>query len=70
MAIRMNQEDGMTKEESSKIKDEILNLNGSICICGVVTVENVVHIDDVLKIITKYTSTAEERTGVTFGSPV
>lgn len=60
----------MTKEESSKIKDEILNLNGSICICGVVTVENVVHIDDVLKIITKYTSTAEERTGVTFGSPV
>ena len=60
----------MTKEESSKIKDEILNLNGSISICGVVTVENVVHIDDILKIITKYTSTAEERTGVTFGSPV
>ena len=60
----------MTKEESSKIKDEILKLNGSICICGVVTVENVIHIDDVLKIITKYTLNAEERTGGTFGSPV
>ena len=66
----MNQEDGMTKEESSKIKDEILKLNRSICICGVVTVENVIHIDDVLKIIIKYTLNAEERTGVTFGSPV
>jgi len=45
----------MTKEESSKIKNEILEMEGSVCIGNSLTIDGVVRIEDVLKIITKYT---------------
>lgn len=45
----------MTKEEASKIKNEILEMEGCVCIGDSLTIDGVVKIDDALKIITKYT---------------
>jgi len=45
----------MTREEASKIKNEILEMEGSVIIANTLTLDGVVKIEDVLKIITKYT---------------
>lgn len=45
----------MIKEEASKIKNEILEMDGSVCIGNSLTIDGVVQIEDVLKIITKCT---------------
>lgn len=45
----------MTKEEAFKIKNEILEMEGSVCIANSLTIDGVVKIEDALKIITKYT---------------
>ena len=45
----------MTKEEASKIKNDILEMEGSVCIGDSLTIDGVVKIDDALKIISKYT---------------
>lgn len=46
----------MTKEESAKIKDEVLKREGSVHIGSALTINGVVWIEDVLGIIDKYTA--------------
>ena len=50
----------MTKEESIKIKDEILKKEGTVHIGNVITIHGAVLIKDILDIINKYTTESEE----------
>lgn len=44
----------MTKEEAVKIKEEILNKQGSVSIGNALVIDDVIRIDDTLNIINKH----------------